>query len=150
MKDIRAVYDAYVQADSLLSSKESDSRTPLNRNRWADRRDKNDQAYFALLFAQFEDVVNELCRQVVAKKKSSSNWGTRRAWDIINTDGLDRVPFMNRVALLVEKGQTDFNLVNAYYRIRCGIDHGQTVSSISVVSAKAELLAVAYRMKRNA
>lgn len=150
MKDIRSVYDAYVEADSFLSAKESASRTQVRRNRWADRRDRNDHAYFALLFAQFEDVVNTLCRQVVTKKKSSVNWGTRRAWDIVNTGDLDRVPFMNRVALLVEKGQTEFNLVNAYYRTRCEIDHGQTVSSISVVTAKSDLLRIASRMKRSA
>lgn len=148
MNDIKRVHKYYLETDSLLSAKESAARSPAERNRWALVRDANDQAHFALIFAQFEDVVNTLCTSLVNKMKGCSLWTRRRSWDVIDVGNLDRFPFMNRVALLTEKGNTDYNAVNSYYRVRCDIDHGKSVSGIAVTMVRDDLLEIAQRMKR--
>jgi len=150
MNDIKRVHRHYPSTDGLLSAQESAASTVVERDRWALVRDANDQAYFALIFAQFEDVVNTLCRSLVIRMKAARQWGRRRSWDVIDHANLERFPFMNRVALLTEKGNTDYNTVNSYYRLRCDIDHGETVSGVAVTTVRDDLLEIAKRMKRRA
>jgi hypothetical protein len=148
MNDITRVHKHYLATDSLLSAKESSALTSAKRNHWAEIRDVNDQAYFALIFAQFEDEVNKMFTALVNKMKARPLWSNRRAWDVIDVKNLERFAFMNRVALLSEKGQKDYNTVNSYYRTRCDIDHGNSVSGIAVTTVRDELLQIAKRMKQ--
>ena len=150
MNDIKRVRRHYLATDGLLSAEESSATTTTERNRWAQVRDANDQAYFALIFAQFEDVVNTLCRSLVLRMRTSVQWGRRRSWDVVDVGNLDRFPFMNRVALLTEKGDTDYNTVHSYYRLRCDIDHGVPVSGIAVTTVRDDLIEIAKRMRRKA
>lgn len=148
MNDIKRVHRHYLATDGLLAAQESTST--IERNRWAEIRDANDQAYFALIFAQFEDLVNTLCKSLILRMRTSSQWGRRRSWDVIDVGNLERFPFMNRVALLSEKGDTDYNTVNSYYRLRCKIDHGDSVSSIAVTTVRDDLIEIAKRMRKKA
>jgi len=149
VKDIKRVHKHYVAVDGILGTAEADAKTPTSRNKWATIRDANSQACFALLFAQFEDVVNTLCKRIVAKRKKLKKWEHRRSWDIIETSDIWRVSFMSRVALLTEKGKTDYNTVNQYYKLRCAIDHGSTASGIIVTTVANDLLGIATRMNCN-
>ena len=151
MKDIERVHALYLKIDSLLAAEESNiASTTFVRDKWSQARNANEQAHFALLFAQFEDVVNTFCKVLVHKKGSSARWTLRRSWEIIEIKDITRVSFLNRVALLCEKGDTDYNTVSKYYRLRCSIDHGEVVPSIMVTTVKDDLMAIAKRMKKYA
>jgi hypothetical protein len=147
MKDIENVHKTFIETDALIACQETSASSSSDRNKWALIRDANSQAYFALMFAQFEDVVNTFAEGLIRKRRSSTSWGHRRAWEIIDVKDVSRVPFMNRVALLCDKSGSDYKSVNDYYKLRCKIDHGDTVPSIDVSRVRDDLLAIAKRMK---
>ena len=68
----------------------------------------------------------------------------RSAWDILPKEKESvRIHFKNRVALLVEKGSSDYNLIMDYYKLRNTIAHGgnfTTPINISNVLSNMERL----------
>lgn len=54
-----------------------------------------------------------------------NSWKQRAAWDILpSSAGNSQLPFKKRLALLVEQGSSDFNLIVDYYNERNSIAHG--------------------------
>lgn len=146
----REIYDAYLVADEALSQKETSARASANRDRWGLKRQLNDQAYFIMLFAQLEDHINRLCLQLINRQKGLANWGTRRSWDIIDTNNfVERFPFMNKVALLTDKRTASYGNIKRLYQIRCNIAHGNiaTVGSVNVLTEAGRIKELAKRLR---
>ncbi len=77
-----------------------------------------------ILFACFEGRVTDLCRRLVESRRNAPSWRRRRLWDTIDVDRLrDSMPFMRRVAMLIEKGSADYGKVKELYGVRCDIAH---------------------------
>ncbi len=96
----------------------------------------NDSAYFFMLFARFEDQVVTLSKQLVDQKRTTSSGAEKRPWDVINPDSLT---FLNRVALLTDKGGSDYRDVQTLYLDRNRIGHGhllETKPNVPVIAAK--------------
>ncbi|MFZ2656620.1 MAG: hypothetical protein WAX69_16925 [Victivallales bacterium] len=144
MKDINRVHGNYIKIDNLLSLKESTAVASTSKDKWANLRSANDQAYFVLIFAQFEDLVNTRFKKLVKKKQAVPLWYRRRSWDIID---MKRIPFMIRVALLTEIGNADYNMIYSYYKLRCTIAHGDIAGGIIVSILKNHLIEIARRLK---
>lgn len=90
------------------------------------KRELNDQAYFLFMFTRFEDRIKTLSEQLIIKKVASPiNWSSKRTWSILNKRK-DRMPFMDRVALLTEIHQANYQLIEKYYKQRNNIAHGGT------------------------
>ena len=152
MKLINDLHKAYLEVDSYLSRKESRATSPRSKDIWGKRRDKNEQAYFVIMFARFESLINDFCVALIDRKKASSRWADRRVWQTINTEGenIRRFPFMKRVTLLIEKTSNDYQAVKKYYGLRCKIAHAETVEPIFVTVAAEDLLRLIRVMKNNA
>jgi len=75
-----------------------------------------------MLFACFEGRVTALCHRLVAPRRHQRSWRRRRLWDTVD---VDRLHFMRKTALLVEKGGTHYNKIRDLYEIRCSIAHGK-------------------------
>jgi hypothetical protein len=68
------------------------------------------------------------------------SWRQRAAWDILPSTSREDYPFKKRLALLTEKGATDYNLVSEYYQERNAIAHGGTFTRpISMPTVISEL-----------
>lgn len=124
MRKLRQILSAYGEADDRLRERQDRARSVRGQERWAKLRDIDDQAYFVMLFACFEDRVNELCERLVRKKQSQRSWRHRRLWDHLKPKELDRVPFKRRTALLIDKGSTHYRTASSLYDTRCQIAHG--------------------------
>lgn len=124
MRNLKETWQAYRELDRYLERQAHRARSKRGEEKWARRRELNDQAYFVTLFACFEDRVTELCRRLVKKKQNLRPWRQRRLWDTVDTDRIDLMSFMRKVALLIEKGSADFGKVTELYRDRCFIAHG--------------------------
>lgn len=86
----------------------------------------NDMSYFLFTFTRLEDRIRELSDNlIVGKVATLHDWQIRAAWEIIQKQsGNDSLHFMNRVALLTKKGETDYNLIKQFYDQRNIIGHG--------------------------
>ncbi|MBM2816175.1 MAG: hypothetical protein HW421_2937 [Ignavibacteria bacterium] len=86
----------------------------------------NDQAYFLFMFTRLEGRIREISDNIISDKTAKTkDWKTKWAWEVIQKQKSDdKLHFMNRVALLTPKGQTDYNLIKQYYDQRNEIGHG--------------------------
>jgi len=113
------------------------------------RRKINDQAYFLFMFTRLEDRIREESAKLIRREKGSiSSWKQRAPWDILDSQLEKRkktqfhqgLNFKTCLALLTEKGASDFNLVLCYYEERNSIAHGGNFTKpISVPTVASEL-----------
>lgn len=122
MTSLRKIWRAYLAADAHLQERAREARSRTAQDKWTGLRDVNDQAYFMMLFACFEGRVTALCHRLVAARRHQRSWRWRRLWDTVD---VDRLHFMRKTALLVDKGGTDYNKIRDLYEIRCSIAHGK-------------------------
>lgn len=66
--------------------------------------------------------------------------GSKNLGNNSNPKSGDSLHFMNRVALLVPKGQSDYNLIDSYYKQRNKIGHGGTFTiTINIPTVIADM-----------
>ena len=107
----------------------SDLEINCSRRRWYQKeheyikkRKLNDQAYFLFMFTRLEDKISQESAKLIKRKKESiQSWKQKVPWDILHSD---KMTFKNKLPLLTEKGNTDYNLVIEYYDERNSIAHG--------------------------
>jgi hypothetical protein len=120
--------EQYQEIDDYFSKLEFEARTRgWNRKveKYKNRRKTNDQAYFLFIFTRLEDKIREESAKLIQRKKRSiSSWRQRAAWDLLPSQPSANLRFQSRLALLREKGGSDFNLVVEYYKERNSIAHG--------------------------
>ncbi len=106
----------------------------------------NDHACFVMLFAQLENLINRKCDKLVARKKAAQEWKARRLWDSVDPE---RLAFLQKAALLCEKGQAIYNKIQGYYKTRCDIAHGESaeVGPIVLSEIAPDLLGIAGDLK---
>lgn len=99
-----------------------------------------------MLFAQFEAEVNRRCEKLIKVKTSASDWRERRAWDAFNPDNVSTVPFLRRLALLLDKNRAEYATARRMYLIRNSVAHGGDMAEEhdfnSVAAALKTVLAV--------
>ena len=131
----------YSLVDSELALHEETAREDNDRSLEASikrKRELNDQAYFLLLFAQFEYFINEQCTNLIRDKSNIANWIEKRPWYILDHRNITRMEFMNRVALLTEKGHATYNKIYEYYTNRNKSAHGSLLSTSAPLPAIAD------------
>lgn len=133
-------------SDARLQAKETGARTPASRDRWAEIRDINDQAYFMMMFAQLEAMVRVAAKALVLARRNAAPGINRNAWKMID---VKRISFMDKVALLTDKGGADYASVKAAYDRRNAIAHGNfaAVGPITVATEYAEFLRLATALR---
>lgn len=98
----------------------------------------NGQAYFVLLFTQLETEVNRLCEDAIWSGRNLPDWTQRRAWDVLGQKDVRNIHFMDRVALLTDKGRTVYKLIKELYDTRNKIAHGDLLTEIPDVAETAK------------
>jgi len=105
-----------IRVDDLLKARDTISRLFLRRrdtakkaatkSEWSAALERNDQAYFMLVFGRFEEHVNAECKTLIAAKQAAPNLLDRRCWDTLD---IDKLEFMRKIALLTMKGHREYN-----------------------------------------
>jgi hypothetical protein len=88
------------------------------------QRKRNDQAYFLFLFTRFEDAVNEALDQIIKYLVSGVAWSDRRIWTAWSGKGTDKIHFLSRIEVLIDKSTHPYAHVKEYYDGRNEIAHG--------------------------
>ena len=149
MQFFNELFTTYQRIDNELAQKEAQANI-ADDSREADtlkrQRRLNEQAYFLLLFAQFESHINTKCSELIQRERDLATWEQNRAWSILphRTRDIERIAFMDRVALLTPKGHSEYNSINSYYSQRCDLAHGNlfdTDTLIPVIAAELQELA---------
>lgn len=116
----------YKEIDKNYSDKELQARTKGHHKKestYSRKRQINDQAYFVFIFARLEDRIKTVTNKLIDSKVTTlTNWKTKRPWEKIKS--IERLDFMSRVALLTQKGYSNYKSINDYYKIRNVIAHG--------------------------
>lgn len=111
----------------------------------------NEQAYFLLLFSQFEAEVNRICGELIRYNQSHANWIERRCWDILDASSEERMRnlnFLKRVALLTDKGGPVYKRVKELYDTRNRIAHGDLLArTLDVTEIAKEIQRIAEQLK---
>lgn len=119
----------FKEIDNLYSNNEFEARTKgwsKKEQQYQRKRELNDQAYFLFMFSRLEDRIRTQSAKLIIKKQTSiQTWRQRAAWDILPSSSNDNYPpFRKRLALLTQKGASDYTLVSDYYKERNSIAHG--------------------------
>lgn len=155
MRYFEELVTSYNAIDKQLAGLESEAaRRSFHRKKasYQKRRELNDQAYFLLMFAQFEYLVNDAATRLITRKKALSSWERKRAWYILLQRGekINNIPFLKRVALLLDKGDRRFALITQYYRDRNLMAHGELPStSAPMVKIIGDLRAISQLVRHN-
>lgn len=90
----------------------------------------NSQAYFLLVFAQFEAELNRLCARLIERMKAQADWKDRRVWDDLehHPDRIRNIPVMRKVALLTDRQGAVYRRIKELYDIRNRIAHGNLLT----------------------
>lgn len=139
MNIIEELEEIYNEIDTSYSNKEFEARSRgFNRKEetYQNIRSINDHAYFLMAFTRLEDRIKTIARNLIDKKITSlSSWTHKRVWNILKKrESNDNLRFLEYVELLAEKGNSDYNLIQTYYRDRNDVAHGGLLSSINMAS----------------
>lgn len=137
MNIIEELEKIYNEIDLDYSNKEFEARSKGHNRKeesYQNIRSINDHAYFLLAFTRLEDRIKTIARDLINKKIASlTSWSHKRVWNILKKrEDNDNLHFLEYVELLTEKGHTDYNLIQVYYRDRNDVAHGGLLSSINM------------------
>ena len=131
MSIIKEIETQYFEIENDYYSKEFNSHIKnhyIKEAFWRKKRELFTHAYFLFLFTRLEDHIRKQSENLIQKRRDNiTNWKTKAIWDIPD---LKNLYFKNRLALLTEKGNSNFNKVIEYYDLRNKIGHGETISDI--------------------
>lgn len=138
---LEAQYNEIDKQYSLIEFKAVCRNWIKKEQKYQRKREINDQAYFVFMFSRLEDRIREESSNLITRKKSTiSSWKQKAPWEILPNQPYAELHFKKRLALLTEKGATDFNLVSYYYKERNSIAHGGSFTSpISMPTVIADL-----------
>jgi hypothetical protein len=85
----------------------------------------NAQAYYVLLWAQFESALHSRVASLATRGQNAGSNRSRRVWKLVaKRHSDDRLNVMEQVELLADKGGTTYNAIQQY-RLRNDFAHGQ-------------------------
>lgn len=97
----------------------------------------NDNAYFFMLIARFEAAVKDLTKQRIQVMRALPDAAMARAWGVLSHESLF---FLNHVALLTDKGGSDYRDIQELYKDRNAIAHGKLAETKPNVTMIATIL----------
>ena len=145
-KTLERIRFGWGNADAFFALQEKKAMHKRERSEWTEQRVRNDQAYFILMFAAFEDLVRRKFQQVRNRHAAAEKpWKTRRVWQELSPEA----PFLTKLAVLTEKGQSNFNAIRSLYRNqRNRIAHGDfaAVGPIVIPIVHSELVRISRQL----
>jgi len=134
-KELEALY---LEINDKYAREEFDARVRRASGeeiKLARKRELNDHAYYLFMFTRLEDHIREQSSTLITDKQGNlMDWRDRRPWDILPKEKRsDNITFLNRVALLVDKGSHHYQKIKGYYELRNTLGHGGNFSSPVVI-----------------
>jgi len=139
VKQFTDIVDAFLLADRSIGARIDSVSAETNAAITADVTALSEitaNAYLFMMFARFESAVKDLTKQRIEHMRQCASADDARAWAVISHEALF---FLNHVALLTDKGGSDYRDVQELYKDRNAIAHGkfaETKPNVPVIAAK--------------
>lgn len=151
LSDFQFVVNAWLDIDGRLQGEQNTAQAK-KRGRVAAKlgrlRTENDRAYFLLIFARFEAYLTSKAEVLIARRQASPSWTTRRGWDVLDTNNMSRIWFMNRLSYCLDRRSADYTTVKNLYTIRNALAHKGTTATPFIIPIVAQQLStIAGRLK---
>ncbi len=151
MSIFKELEELYSEIDTRYAKEEFDAQTKelIDKAQVLSRkRVLNDHAYYLFMFTRLEDRVREQSSILIAEKQDKlSDWKHRRAWDILPKEkDSDKIFFLNRAALLIDKGSHHYQKIKDYYLLRNTLGHGGNFSSPVSIPTVVTDFEILYRL----
>jgi len=123
MKDFVRFLKSYTQADSSLQQKWAGAKSRKSRDEWERLCELNDHAYFMVMFAQLEDLINTKFENAVSRSRQGrSKFGRGMAQWV----DAERFSLLNKVSCLMDRACATYRDIHDLKRMRDRIAHGET------------------------
>lgn len=134
MSIFRELEALYSEIDNRYAREEIEARSrgfSKKEQTLSRKRELNDHAYYLFMFTRLEDHVREQSSNLIVEMQGNLRyWKQRRAWDVFPKErDSDRIFFLSRVALLIDKGSHYYQKIKQYYDLRNTLGHGGNFSS---------------------
>ena len=143
VSDLQFIVASYERIDRFLGNLR-DSRAAAGkdeeRDRVARKRELNDQAWFVLARGQLETDFADACRDAIRHAQAHEDWRYHRAWSLYNPGDrrLSGLSFENRLALVLDKGSSEWKRAMQLYSVRNQIARCNLLSERIDVSSEIE------------
>jgi len=147
MQHFNEIVTAHAHVDSTLASQLAAAATARERKRLEQTRKINDESFFVLLFAQFENEVNERAKRFIQRENAANHWADQREWDKYRGDAIRRIPFLIRCGFLTQPNQPNYHDIVQLYEVRNQIAHrGMAETNVLIPQVAADLRAIVQRL----
>ncbi|MFV3128220.1 hypothetical protein [Niveispirillum sp. KHB5.9] len=149
MRHFDTIESAYQETDRFLAQAQRSMVLPIQGEMElppvVDAKYVNDRAYFVLLVAQFEELVNDGVERLIEASKRLPDWRHREIWNALvpATNRIQDIPFKKRLALLIDRQRVEYRDACGLYDVRNRIAHGRLDNPVSIQTAINQLRAVA-------
>ena len=152
MQNLQLIKTAFEEIEDLINAKIGDAFTQkdsVQQDKWIERKDILNRAFFVLCFGQFEQEVKCNFERARLKRLDNNDWTKRRGWDSDYIRG-NRVKFEDRVAMVLDREvNNDYGDVMRHYGDRNHAAHGGLHKPIgSVDNLVIDLLRLCGRLQR--
>lgn len=126
MRNLEDISASFQQVDNSLEDLRDrhDAAGEAEQRDYIARQQRlNEQAYFILAWGQLEVEVDHACRNAIRLGQSHEDWRQRRAWSLYNSEDF-RLSFRNRLKLVLDQRNDEWNRTMELYDVRNQIAHG--------------------------
>jgi len=149
MHDFDRVLETFRTTRTLMANQQQVAKRAGDQaaaTAWEDRQRVLDYAFYVLLFAQLEALVNERFARARDTRCAAPAWPERRGWDVYEGRKPGQIPFEIRLALVTDRRGDAYRRIQRYYALRNHVAHGglqEPITSIDLFAEDLQALDVA-------
>lgn len=124
MENFEEIVSAYSRVDATLDEEIRFARRngePFQEIQ--EQQQTTARAYYLVLWAEFEAGLDRKCRTAIDLGKSRRERESR-SWQVLDSIGMDRLPLLERVALVIDKNSHFYRDISEKYQLRNELAHG--------------------------
>lgn len=121
MKNLPRLKAAYERLDDLIQQEIATAvqdGDEAGETKLAETKELLDYAFYVLCFGQFEREVNAVFEAAYQSRATNPDWTKRRGWDLDGYQDATRVPFKDRVALVIDRRKPAYGKILSDYAKR--------------------------------
>ena len=134
LPDIKSAYDWFFKRYEEEVAERAAKNDIAGIDQMEARRDTLERGIFVLMFGQFERAVDAKFVEARDKRSTNPDWTQRRGWDLDVLKG-DRVAFLTRLSLVMDRENTAYKQIVETYGVRNHCAHGGTTDPVGSIDA---------------
>ena len=134
LPEIKASYEWFMELYNKEVAILAQSNNLIGLTKLRDYLDFMERGYFVIMFAQFENAVNDKFESARQARITNVDWTQRRGWDADSLNGA-KVPFETKLAMVMDKKKDPYGKVKQAYEKRNHCAHGGTTLAVGSIDS---------------